>query len=245
MTPETGQRVVVTGGGERFGAAIARAFGRAGARVVVADANAAAAGAVAGSIEGAVAVPADVRSASGARSLMQTSIETLGGLDVLVNAVHGAPGPGTALDMSVEDFDAQIILNVRSVFLAVKYAVPHLGPGSVIVNLASTAHRRPRPMLAAYNASVGSLITMTRALAAELGPRIRVNAVCVPDPDSADPDSADPDSAGPDRAPRRRIPMGREVADHDVAEACLFLAAPRSGFLTGVCLEVNGGADLE
>jgi 3-oxoacyl-[acyl-carrier protein] reductase len=232
VTPGSRPRVVVTGGGERFGTAIARAFGRAGARVAVADANAAAAQAVAGSIEGAVAVPADVRSASGARSAIQTSIETLGGLDILVNAVHGAPVPGPALEMSVEDFDAQIILNVRSMFLAVKYAVPHLGPGSVIVNLASTAHRRPRPMLAAYNASVGSLITMTRALAAELGPRIRVNAVCVPGPD-------------PGNAPGRQIPMGREVTDHDVAEACLFLAAPRSGFLTGVCLEVNGGADIE
>jgi 3-oxoacyl-[acyl-carrier protein] reductase len=232
VTPGSRPRVVVTGGGERFGTAIARAFGRAGARVAVADANAAAAQAVAGSIEGAVAVPADVRSASGARSAIQTSIETLGGLDILVNAVHGAPAPGPALEMSVEDFDAQIILNVRSMFLAVKYAIPHLGPGSVIVNLASTAHRRPRPMLAAYNASVGSLITMTRALAAELGPRIRVNAVCVPGPD-------------PGNAPGRQIPMGREVTDHDVAEACLFLAAPRSGFLTGVCLEVNGGADIE
>jgi 3-oxoacyl-[acyl-carrier protein] reductase len=232
VTPGSRPRVVVTGGGERFGTAIARAFGRAGARVAVADANAAAAQAVAGSIEGAVAVPADVRSASGARSAIQTSIETLGGLDILVNAVHGAPVPGPALEMSVEDFDAQIILNVRSMFLAVKYAIPHLGPGSVIVNLASTAHRRPRPMLAAYNASVGSLITMTRALAAELGPRIRVNAVCVPGPD-------------PGNAPGRQIPMGREVTDHDVAEACLFLAAPRSGFLTGVCLEVNGGADIE
>jgi 3-oxoacyl-[acyl-carrier protein] reductase len=103
-------------------------------------------------------------------------------------------------------------------------------PGSVIVNIASAAHRRPRPMLAAYNASVGSLITMTRALAAELGPRIRVNAVCVPDADVA---------------PGRAVPMGREIADGDVAEACLFLAAPRSGFLTGVCLEVDGGRDIE
>lgn len=236
MTPETGtskesgKRVIVTGGGGRYGAAIARAFGRAGARVVVADASAAAAQSVAGSIDGAVAVPADPRYPSDAGSLIQTSIETLGGLDILVNAVHAAHAPTPALDLSVEDFDAQIILNVRSVFLATKYAVPHMLAGSVIVNVASTAHRRPRPMLAAYNASVGSLITMTRALAAELGPRIRVNAVCVSDADVT---------------PGRPIPMGREIADHDVAEASLFLAAPRSGFLTGVCLEVDGGRDIE
>jgi 3-oxoacyl-[acyl-carrier protein] reductase len=197
-----GKRVVVTGGGACFGAAIADAFGGAGARVVVADASA------------------------DARALIQTSVETLGGLDILVNAVHGAHPPVAALDMSIEEFDAQVNLNVRSVFLAVKYAVPHMLPGSVIVNISSTAHRRPRPMLAAYNASVGSLITMTRALAAELGPRIRVNAVCVPDAD-------------------RPAPMGREVAGQDVAAACLFLAAPRSAFLTGVCLEVNGGRDIE
>lgn len=229
MTPETGQRVVVTGGGEGYGAAIARAFGRAGARVVVADASAEAAESVAGSIDGAVAVPADPRYPEDARSLIQTSLETLGGLDVLVNAVHAAHAPTPALELSVEDFDAQIIMNVRSVFLAAKYAVPHLLPGSVILNVASTAHRRPRPLLAAYNASVGTLITMTRALAAELGPRIRVNALCVSDVQET---------------PGRPIPMGRAVADHDVAEAALFLAAPRSGFLTGVCLEVDGGRDI-
>lgn len=223
-------RVVVTGGGVRFGAATARAFGRAGARVVVADASAAAAKSVAGSIADAVAVRADMRSPSDAQSLIETSVDRLGGVDVLVNSVHGAHAPTAALDLSVEEFDAQITLNVRSVFLTVKYAVPHMLPGSVIINLASTAYRRPRPMLAAYNASVGSLITMTRALAAELSPRIRVNAVCV---------SA---VAG---VPNGHIPMGRELADQDVAEASLFLAAPRSGFLTGVCLELNGGRDLE
>ncbi len=221
--PLAGRRVLVTDGGNGLGAAIARRFGAAGARVVV---GAASAGSAAG-IAGAFAILADLRSPADARSLVTEAVERLGGLDILVNSVHGAHLPTPALELTTEEFDAQVNLNVRSMFMAVKYSLPHLGDGSAIVNLASTAGRRPRPLLAAYNASVGSLITMTRGLAAELGPRIRVNAVCLSH------SAADP------------IPMGREVSADDVAGAALFLAAPRSGFLTGVCLEVTGGRDIE
>jgi len=198
--------VLVTGG-TGFGAAIARRFAAAGARIVAPNADSVA--------------PADVR------ALVTEAVDRLGELDILVNAVHGAHAPTPALDLTVEEFDAQIALNVRSVFLAVKYAVPHLTAGSVIINLASTAARRPHRGLAAYDASVGSLITLTRGLAAELGPRIRVNAVCTSAPSG------------------QRIPMGREVTGDDVAGAALFLAAPRSSFLTGVCLEVGGGRDID
>lgn len=229
-TALTGRRVIVTSCSSGSGTAIARRLGAAGARVVVADASADLARSVAGSLPGALAVPADMTSPASTQSLIQTTVDALGGLDILVNTVHGSHQPVPALDMSAEDFDALIVLNVRTAFLGVKYAVPHMGPGSVIINIASTAARRPRPQRAAYNASVGSLITMTRGLAAELGPRIRVNAVCAPE---------QPDPG------RRRIPMARPAADDDVSAAVLFLAAPRSGFLTGVCLEVDGGLGIE
>jgi 3-oxoacyl-[acyl-carrier protein] reductase len=222
-----GKRVIVTSCRLGFGEAVARAFGAAGARVVVADADASRARSVAAEIPGALAVPADMRSPSQAQSLIKVAADTLGGVDVLVNAMHGAHAPVGALEMSAQDFDDQINLNVRSAFLGVKYAVPHMLPGSVIINVASSAARRPRPLQAAYDASVGSLITMTRGLAAELGPRIRVNAVCIPG------------------QPDRPVPMDRPVAGADVAAAVLFLAADRSGFLTGVCLEVDGGLNIE
>jgi 3-oxoacyl-[acyl-carrier protein] reductase len=228
--PLAGQRVLVTAGGSGLGAAIARSFGAAGARVVVGAASAQSAQAVAGSIPGAVGARADMLAPADAQSLVGAAVERLGGLDILVNSVHGVPAPTPALDLTIEQFDAQINLNVRSMFLAVRHSVPHLGDGSAIVNLASTAARRPRPLLAAYNASVGSLITMTRGLAAELGPRIRVNAVC---------------TSVPAARPGEPIPMGREADGDDVAAAALFLAAPRSEFLTGVCLEVTGGRDIE
>ena len=228
--PLAGKRVLVTAGGSGFGAAIARRFGAAGAQVVVGAASAESAAAVAGSMPGAVGVRADLLSPGDAQSLVGEAIERLGGLDILVNSVHGAHAPAPALELTIEQFDAQVNLNVRSMFLAVKYSVPHLGDGSAIVNLASTAARRPQPLLAAYNASVGSVITMTRGLAAELGPRVRVNAVC---------------TSVPAGRPGRPIPMGREADDDDVAGAALFLAAPRSEFLTGVCLEVTGGRDIE
>jgi 3-oxoacyl-[acyl-carrier protein] reductase len=202
-----GKRVIVTSCRLGFGEAVARAFGAAGARVVVADADASRARSVAAEIPGALAVPADMRSPAQAQSLIKVAVG--------------------ALEMSAQDFDDQINLNVRSAFLGVKYAVPHMLPGSVIINVASSAARRPRPLQAAYDASVGSLITMTRGLAAELGPRIRVNAVCIPG------------------QPDRPVPMDRPVAGADVAAAVLFLAADRSGFLTGVCLEVDGGLNIE
>jgi 3-oxoacyl-[acyl-carrier protein] reductase len=173
-----GKRVIVTGAAGGFGAAIARKFGAAGAQVLVADLDEVGARDVAGTIEGAVPVQVDVTSPLQIQAMVSTAMDAFGGLDILINNAGTTHRSGPTVDLDVETFDAQVALNVRSVFLGAKYAVPHMEEGSVIVNTASIAGKRPRPGVVTYNATKGAVLTLTRGLANELAPRIRVNAVC-------------------------------------------------------------------
>jgi 3-oxoacyl-[acyl-carrier protein] reductase len=243
-----GKRVIVTGAAGGFGAAIARRFGAAGARVVVADLDDVGARDVAGTIEGAVPLQVDMTSPLQIQAMVSTAMDAFGGLDVLINNAGTTHRSGPTVDLDVKTFDAQVALNVRSVFLGAKYAVPHMEDGSVIVNTASIAGKRPRPGVVTYNATKGAVLTLTRGLANELAPRIRVNAVC---PVAAQTnfmtnafgdggltgDMFDKIVGG--------IPMGRIAEPDDVASAVLFLSSPRSGFLTGVCLDVDGGRSIQ
>jgi 3-oxoacyl-[acyl-carrier protein] reductase len=129
------------------------------------------------------------------------------------------------------------------VFLAAKHYTPHMPDGGAIVSTASIGARRPRPNFAAYNASKGAVLTLTRGLATELAPRIRVNTVCpVSTPtgfDRAAMGTELPEEAA--QAVAAGIPMGRRATAEDVANAVLFLASAEASFLTGVCLDIDGG----
>ncbi|MEM9656474.1 MAG: SDR family oxidoreductase, partial [Actinomycetota bacterium] len=140
--------------------------------------------------------------------------------------------------------DRMWYVNVRSIFFAAKYCVPHMPPCSSIVSTASIGGRRPRANLTPYNASKGAVITLTKGLAAELAPDIRVN--CVNPVSSAT--GFDKNAMGVDVLPEsveaavvRGIPMGRRAIPEDVAAAILFLASDDAAFLTGVGLDVDGG----
>lgn len=153
-----------------------------------------------------------------------------------------------ATEMDTAEFDRMFAINTRSVFLAAKYCVPHMPVGSAIVATSSIGAKRPRPGLAAYYAAKGAVLTLTQALAVELAPNIRVNAVC---PVSA-PTGFDLNATGVAELPENAnaqviagIPMGRRAAPEDVADAALFLSSNEARFITGVCLDVDGGRAIQ
>lgn len=243
-----GKRVIVTGGASGFGAAIARGFAGEGASVVVADLDLPGARRVAADLPSAIAVPIDVADEAQNRAMADATVAAFGGIDV-VCANAGVPHRyGNLIDLSTEDFDRMFAINVRSVYLAAKYCVPHMQPGSSIVSTASIGGIRPRPGLTAYNASKGAVLTLTRGLAAELAPNIRVNAVS---PVSS-ATGFDKNVLGFDTLPEMLeaqvlagIPMGRRATPEDVAKAVMFLASDDAAFLTGVCLAVDGGRSIQ
>ncbi|MDT5309596.1 MAG: 3-oxoacyl-[acyl-carrier protein] reductase [Mycobacterium sp.] len=245
---EDGRGVVVTGAASGFGAAIARRFNLSGARVVVADVDEEGAKQVAAELRDAVAIAVDVTVPEQVQAMIDESAEILGGIDVLVNNAGAAHRVGPMIDLEPEVFDAQFALNLRSVFLGVKYAVPHMPDGSVIVNTASIGGRRPRQGLTVYNAAKGGVITFTRGLAAELAPRIRV---CAVNPVGAQTGFIRT-SHGVDKltgetlaAFVKGIPMARLAVPEDVASAVEYLASPEANFLTGVCIDVDGGRSIQ
>ncbi len=151
------------------------------------------------------------------------------------------------LDVDEETFDRMYAVNVKSIFLTAKAIVPHMrarGAGGVIINTASTAALRPRPGLTWYNGSKGAVVTLTKSMALELAPdKIRVNALC---PVAGETPMLAAFMGGEVTNAMREqfmatVPLGRFSTPRDLANAALFLASDEAEFLTGVCLEVDGG----
>ena len=243
-----GKSVVVTGAASGFGRAIAEKFADEGASVVIADLDGEGAREIAAELPGAIAFEIDVADETMNRELVATSVEAFGKIDVYC-ANAGVPHRVKPMvHMDVSEFDRTFAINVRSVFLAAKYAVPHMPDGSSFLSTASIGGKRPRPGLTPYNASKGALLTLTRGLAAELAPRIRVNTVC---PVSA-ATGFDLNAMGVaelseamNTAVVSGIPMGRRASPQDVANAYAFLASEEAAFLTGVCLDIDGGRSIQ
>ena len=246
--------VIVTGAASGFGAAIAKQFGAEGAKVLVADVAEAKGAEVVSAIAGAggqaLFVRVDVSKAADVKAMVDTAVSELGGLDVLVNNA-GLSHPMMPLwDLPEEDYDRVFSINTKGVFLGCKYAIPVMRErgGGVIVNTASIGAVSPRPGVTPYNASKGAVVTMTRGLAVEVAPlKIRVNAV---NPVASETgfiktaiglDNLTDDMRS---ALASTIPLGRLAVPTDVANAVLFLASDAASFLTGVCLDVDGGRSI-
>ena len=243
-----GKSVIVTGAASGFGTAIARKFAGEGAAVVCADIDLAGAEKVAAELENAIAVEVDVADEAQNDAMIRAAVDANSKIDVLcLNA--GIPHRGSYMvKMDLEDFDRMWAVNVRSIFLAVKAAVGHMPEGSSIISTASIGGKRPRPGLAPYNASKAAVINLTRGMAVEMAPKIRVNCVC---PVSS-PTSFDMRSMGvaqlPEDVEKRvidGIPMGRRATPEDVADAYAFLASDEARFLTGVSLDIDGGRSIQ
>jgi 3-oxoacyl-[acyl-carrier protein] reductase len=242
-----GKRVIVTGAASGFGTAIANAFAGEGARVLAADIDGAGAAAVADELDLAIPFQIDVGDEQRTSEMAAAAVDAWGGIDVVCANAGLTHRASPLIELSTEDFDRMWQINVRSIYFAAKYCVPHMPPGSSIISTASIGGRRPRPGVTAYNASKGAVITLTKGLAAELAPSIRVNCV---NPVSA-ATKFDKNAMGLDVMPERLeaaivkgIPMGRRATPQDVANAVLFLASDEAAFLTGVALDVDGGRSI-
>lgn len=242
-----GKRVVVTGGASGFGRAICEAFADQGATVAVTDIDADGAAAVAAELEGAESFPLDVTDEQAHAELAGHLASAWGGIDIVATNAGFSHRAGYTVKVPTDEFDLMWAVNTRSVYFAVKYFTPHMGPGSSITSTASIGGLRPRKGFTPYNASKAATITLTKGLAEELAPDIRVNCVA---PVSS-PTNFLVRATGRDTMPEAvekavvdGIPMGRLAAPDDVAGAVLFLASDEAAFLTGVCLEVDGGRSI-
>jgi 3-oxoacyl-[acyl-carrier protein] reductase len=240
---------LVTGAGSGFGEGIAKRFAAEGAKVVVNDVNGqhgrrvaeeiAATGGAAQFVHADVAVRADVE------AMVAATVERFGGLDILVNNAGVTHRNKPMLEVDEAEFDRIYAVNVKAIYLAALAAVPVLRArgGGAIINTASTAGLRPRPGLTWYNGSKGAVVVLTKSMAVELAPdRIRVNALC---PVIGETGLTATFMGGDTPELRQKfvagIPLGRMSTPRDLANAALFLASDEAEFLTGVCLEVDGG----
>lgn len=247
-----GRVALVTGAGAGIGAAVARAFADAGARVGVLDRDPAAAAATVTAIAStggaALALPADVRVESEVAAAVTALADAYGGIDVLAN-VAGVVRYGEAPDFTEDDWDFVIDVNLKGPFLTARHVIPHLRArgGGAIVNTASVQAFASQRTVAAYSASKGGVVSMTRTLALDHAHEgIRVNAIApgsVRTPmlqDAAELFGPD-DPAATLEGWGRLHPIGRVIEPAEVAEAVLFLAGPRSAAITGTTLLIDGG----
>jgi 3-oxoacyl-[acyl-carrier protein] reductase len=240
---------IVTGAGSGFGEGIAKRFAAEGAKVVVNDINVANGGRVANEIAAAGGhakfCVGDVSKDSDVSHLVAFALAGFGDLDIFVNNAGTTHRNQPMQDVSEAEFDRIYAVNVKSLFLTAKHAVPHFRAkkNGVFITIASTAGIRPRPGLTWYNGSKGAAIITSRSLAAELAPdNIRVNII--------NPVAGETamlvDFMGVDTPAMRAkfiatIPLGRLSQPSDIATAAVFFASDEAAFITGACLEVDGG----
>jgi 3-oxoacyl-[acyl-carrier protein] reductase len=235
---------IVTGAASGFGAGIARRFAAEGAKVMVADLNAAGA-AVRASEIGGLAQTVDVSQAASVTAMVAAARDAWGRVDILVNNAGITHLPKPMEEVTEEEFDRVFAVNAKSVYLTAREVVPMMkaaGRGAIL-NIASTAGLSPRPRLNWYNASKGWMITATKAMAVELAPfGIRVNALAP----VAGETPLLKSFMGEDTPEMRAkflstIPIGRFSTPEDMGNAALYLCSDEASMVTGVAMEVDGG----
>jgi len=245
-----GKVAIVTGAGSGFGEGIAKRFAREGAAIVVNDINEESGGRVAQAIRddggSAEFVRADMSRDADVARLVQASVQRFGGIHVFVNNAGWTHRNKPLLEVTEQEFDRVYATNVKSIYLSAKHAIPVFRKqgGGCFVQIASTAGVRPRPGLTVYNGSKGAVIVMSRSIAAEFAAeKIRVNVI---NPVVGETGMTLDFMGGQDTPELRKkflatIPLGRFSTPLDIANAALFLASDEAEFITGACLEVDGG----
>jgi 3-oxoacyl-[acyl-carrier protein] reductase len=239
-----GKVAVVTGGGRDIGRACALRLAEEGAKIAInyfasgdgAEATVAEIKAAGGQ---SFALQGDLSTQAGVEALVAKTVEEFGAIDILVNNSGGLIARKKVAEMPLDHWQAVMDLNLTSTFMMTKACLGHMRSGA-IVNIASQAGRDGGgPGSVAYATSKGAVMTMTRGLAKELGPEIRVNALC--------PGMTDTDFHNIHTKPEARrgfeaaSPLKRQGQPVDIANMVVFLASADSAFVTGANFDINGG----
>jgi 3-oxoacyl-[acyl-carrier protein] reductase len=229
-----GKRALVTGVASGIGKASAAALIEAGARVVGIDL-------VLSQLVACRTVIADISDEAAVRHAVDAAVRELGGLDIVVNAAGiEKSAPLAELDMDI--VRQMFAVNVFGTMHVTKAALPHLGRGARIINVASELAYLGRAGSSGYCATKGAILPLTRSWARELGPKILVNAVA---PGPTDTPLLNFAHLSPElQALELSNPLGRVGQPEEIAAAVVFLAGPGATFITGQCLGVDGGAAM-
>ncbi|WP_409300024.1 SDR family NAD(P)-dependent oxidoreductase [Peribacillus sp. SCS-155] len=242
-----GKVAIITGGGGGIGRASAMLFASEGARVAVADIDSVSGEETAEKIKEngheAIFIKMDVSNSESVKNLINESVRRLGGLHILFNNAGVGNSEVRSTDMSEEEWDSVIDINLKGVFLGIKHAVPAIiqSGGGSIINTSSLLGLKGQKFLSAYNASKGGVVLLTKNAALEYGKHnIRVNAIA--------PGVIDTNIIDHWKRDERRWPiiskanaLGRIGSPEEVANAVLFLASDDASFITGATLPVDGG----
>ena len=241
------QVAVITGGDSGIGRAVALAFAREGADVVIAylegedDDARETARLVEDAGRRAVLVPTDLVEESACRALVDRTVADFGRIDILVNnAAYQMAQPGGIADITTEQLDRVMRTNVYAMFWLCKMALPHMKSGATIINTSSVQSSSPSPELLDYATTKAAIVNFTRGLAQSVAEKgIRVNAVA-PGPIWT---PLIPATMPPEKVESfgEQTPMGRAGQPAEVAPAFVFLASPESSYITGEVIAVTGG----
>jgi 3-oxoacyl-[acyl-carrier protein] reductase len=238
--------VLVTGAGKGIGRAIALACAQAGARVAINDRDMpgdlqALLGECKETAREAIFCKADVSQQDEVVDMVEQIIDELGSIDVLVNNA-GISRPKPFLELSEDDWDQTLDINLKSVFLCSQQVLPHMlekGEGCII-NIASELGYLGRAGFAPYTASKGGIITLTRSMAREFAPTIRINAIA---PGPCDTEMLRSEIRTPEQMEQELdLPMGRFSTPEEIAGAAVFLASEHASYFCGDVLSPNGGS---
>ena len=246
----TGKRAVITGGDSGIGRAVALAFAREGADILISylpeeeeDAQETAR-LVRDAGRTVVTVPGDIREEAHCTAIIDRAVQELGGLDILVNnAAYQMSQDSGILGISTEQLDRVFKTNLYALFWLCKAAVPHLQPGSSIINTASVQGFDPAPHLLDYATSKAGIVNFTKGLAAQLAEQgIRVNAVA-PGPvwTPLIPATMDEEKVAEFG---KQAPLGRAAQPAELAPSYVFLASQEASFITAEVIAVTGGSPI-